>query len=148
VRICVAVIGVAISATLTACASVVSMRPAPQATAVACASVVARLQGTNIGSLGYRPTDAQGTLAWGTPADVTLTCGTTNSPPSSECVSFDNVDWAKSSTKQYVRYDTYGRQPTVTVLMTGQSVDPVTVLTTISDPVLAAIPKAANRCGG
>lgn len=135
-------------ASLTACAPVVSMRPAPNASSIACASIVARLRDTQLGDLGYRPTDAQGTLAWGNPPQATLTCGTINPPPSSQCVVFDHVAWARTTTKGSVRFDSYGRQPNITVLLVGSSVDPTTALSTISEPVLTAIPRASSRCGG
>jgi hypothetical protein len=134
---------------LAGCSPTVSLTPAPQATAVACAGVVVRLPG-RILTAEKRETDAQGTAAWGEPVRISLRCGVTATPPSSQCVSFDEVDWKVQSARdpggrqQYV-LTTYGRRPAVQVVLdAGLPSDQV--MPPISDAVAAAIPRTSLKC--
>jgi len=134
---------------LAGCSPIVTMTPpAPQATSPACAGVVVRLP-AQILTDAKRETDTQGTAAWGEPVRISLRCGVTATAPSSQCVTFDKVDWKVRSVpadrpKQYV-LTTYGRTPAVQVVLdaglpSDQAMPP------ISDAVSAAIPRAAARC--
>jgi hypothetical protein len=147
---------VAAALLLSGCSPIVTLTPAPQATAVACAGVVVRLpagidvdaSGKTI-ALGKRETDAQGTAAWGEPVRVSLRCGVTATPPSSQCVSFERVDWKVQSTRidgeqRYV-LTTYGRTPAVQVVLdAGLPSDQV--MPPISESIRAAIPRQSVRC--
>jgi hypothetical protein len=143
-----ALVAPAVPLLLTGCSPIVSLTPAPQATAVACAGVVVRLPDQLL-TERKRETDAQATAAWGEPVRVSLRCGVASTPPSSQCVSFDEVDWKVQSTRagskqQYV-LTTYGRSPVVQVVLdAGLPSDQV--MPPISDAIAAAIPKATLHC--
>jgi hypothetical protein len=149
VRRALALPAVAACVLLAGCSPIVTLTPAPQATAVACAGVVVRLPG-RILTEDKRETDAQGTAAWGEPVRISLRCGVTTTPPSSQCVTFDEVDWKVQSARsadgrqQYV-LTTYGRTPAVQVVLdAGLPSDQVMPL--ISDAVSTAIPRASLKC--
>ena len=133
---------------LAGCSPIVSLTPAPQATAVACAGVIVRLPG-QLGTAKKRETDAQATAAWGEPVTVTLRCGVTGVAPSSQCTTFDGVDWkvqgvASGRPKQFV-LTTYGRVPAVQVVL-DPSANAQVVMPAVSDAVAAAIPHASVHC--
>jgi hypothetical protein len=149
VRPALALPAVAACVLLAGCSPTVSLTPAPRATAVACAGVVVRLP-DRILTDDKRETDAQGTAAWGEPVRISLRCGVTATPPSSQCVTFDQVDWKVQSARgangrqQYV-LTTYGRTPAVQVVLdAGLPSDQV--MPPISDAVAAAIPRTPLRC--
>lgn len=105
---------------LTACSSTVHLMPAPKAGAVGCADVIVHLPKTLEGQR-LRPTDAQGTGAWGSPAGILLTCGITTPTVSTlTCASPGGVDWlvdySKNGGKTAI-YTTYGRVPGVQVVV-------------------------------
>jgi uncharacterized protein YceK len=134
---------------LAGCSPIVTLTPAPQATAVACAGVIVRLP-DQVGTAKKRETDAQGTAAWGEPVTVSLRCGVTGSAPSSQCVTFDEVDWKVASVpadepKQYV-LTTFGRTPVVQVVLDARLAPSDQVMPAISDAVSAAIPRTSARC--
>jgi Protein of unknown function (DUF3515) len=133
---------------LAGCSPIVSITPAPQATAVACAGVIVRLP-DQLGTAKKRETDAQATAAWGEPVTVSLRCGVTGVPPSSQCTTFEHVDWKvrgvqRGRPKQYV-LTTYGRTPAVQVVL-DPSANAQVVMPAISDAVAAAIPHATAHC--
>jgi hypothetical protein len=134
---------------LAGCSPIVTMTPAaPQATSPACAGVIVRLPGQLLAD-AKRETDTQGTAAWGEPVRISLRCGVTATAPSSQCVTFDKVDWKVRSVpagrpEQYV-LTTYGRSPAVQVVLdAGLPSDQV--MPAISDAVSAAIPRASAHC--
>ncbi|SDH27200.1 DUF3515 domain-containing protein [Agrococcus jejuensis] len=124
------------AATLTACASTVSLSAAPDATNPQCASVIVALpdvlaEGQVGGPLAERPTDAQATAAWGDPTAVTLRCGVPVPDPSTAtCLTISGVDWIdvteEGSTAQ--TYVTYGRDPAVEVVLDPEVISGGTVL--------------------
>jgi Protein of unknown function (DUF3515) len=146
----------AASLLLAGCTPIVTLTPAPEATAVACAAVVVRLPDQIVVRVAdqaltesKRETDAQGTAAWGEPVRISLRCGVTTTRPSSQCVTFDEVDWKVQSTssdgKQQYVLTTYGRSPVVQVVLdAGLPSDQV--MPPIADAVAAAIPRASLRC--
>jgi hypothetical protein len=133
---------------LAGCSPTVTLPPAPEATAVGCAGVVVRLP-DHLLTDQKRETDAQGTAAWGEPVRISLRCGVTGTPPSSQCVTFEGVDWKvqpvpAARPKQYV-LTTFGRSPAVQVVFdAGLPSDQV--MPPISDAVAGAIPHASARC--
>jgi hypothetical protein len=133
---------------LAGCSPIVSLAPAPRATAVACAGVVVRLPDRLVNA-DKRETDAQGTAAWGEPVTVSLRCGVTATPPSSQCVTFEKVDWKVQAVPadRPTRYvlTTYGRTPAVQVVLNA-GLPSDQVMPPISDAVAAAIPRATLRC--
>ncbi|NEM91518.1 DUF3515 family protein [Galbitalea soli] len=113
----------ALAATLTACTPTVALEPAAHATAVACASLVTQLPDT-VAGLPSRETNAQGTGAWGDPAEVLLRCGVAVPGPTStlECVTVNGVDWLSDPSQEpdFV-FTSYGRNPAVQVIIIGSS---------------------------
>ncbi|CAN5223210.1 DUF3515 domain-containing protein [soil metagenome] len=101
---------------ITACSPTVAMEPAAQATDPGCAEVIVRL--TTVNDLPQRETNAQATAAWGDPTSVLLRCGVAQPAPSTQCNSFDGVDWITddSNDPRYV-FTTYGRDPAVQVVI-------------------------------
>lgn len=109
-------IAAAVLVLLTGCAATVALKPAASATSAACATVVAQLPQT-VSTLDRRVTNAQGTGAWGTPADILLYCGVPVPGPSTlPCSSVNGIDWLlnASSSNAFV-FTTYGRNPAVSV---------------------------------
>jgi hypothetical protein len=89
-----------------------------------CASVVVLLPNT-VSTLGQRLTDAQGTGAWGTPADILLKCGVPVPDPTSAlpCVTVDGIDWLRNDAHAPVYvFTTYGRNPAVAVTVNSRDV--------------------------
>jgi hypothetical protein len=80
---------------------------------------------------------------------VALRCGVGAAPPSSQCTTFNGVDWKVEGVqtgrpKQYV-LTTYGRTPAVQVVL-APAANAQLVMPPISDAVASAIPHAAKRC--
>jgi hypothetical protein len=117
----VAVIGAGL---LTGCAPTVALTPAANATSAKCASVVVLLPDT-VSTLAQRQTNAQGTGAWGTPADILLRCGVPVPDPTSKlpCVTVDGIDWLRNDRDAPVYvFTTYGRDPAVAVTINSKNV--------------------------
>jgi hypothetical protein len=110
-------------ALLSGCAATVALSPAGEATNAKCASVVVQLPDT-VSTLGKRQTNAQGTGAWGEPADILLHCGVPVPDPNSlPCVTVDGIDWLrKSDPKEVFVFTTYGRDPAVSVTINSKDV--------------------------
>ena len=136
---------------LSACSGgTVAMTPAPDARAVGCADVSVRLpdvlgEGTST-QLQQRPTNAQATGAWGNPAAVLLWCGVqAPGPTTQECVEVNGVDWIidDSNAPKY-RFTTFGREPTVTVVLDNTVVSGTTVITDLSQAV--SVTQKIDQC--
>jgi hypothetical protein len=114
----------ALLAVLAGCAPTVALEPAAHATNAKCASVIASLPGS-VSTLAKRNTNAQGTGAWGTPADILLYCGAPVPDPTSTlvCITVDGVDWLRNDAKApiYV-FTTYGRDPAIAVTVNSKDV--------------------------
>ena len=141
--------GLAVTATvaLAGCSQAVAFDAAPSASDPDCAAVVVRLPDT-VAGLEKRDTDAQGTGAWGQPASVLLRCGVEPLGPTTDrCVSVDGVDWVidESDAPNYL-FTTYGRTPTVEVLIDNDAVSGTTAISDLSAAV-GAIP-AEGGCVG
>ncbi|HEY5229587.1 MAG TPA: DUF3515 domain-containing protein [Galbitalea sp.] len=109
---------------LSGCAATVALDPAGDATNAKCASVVVQLPGT-VSTLTQRQTNAQGTGAWGEPADILLRCGVPVPDPTSSlpCVTVDGIDWLrKADAKEVFVFTTYGRDPAVAVTINSKDV--------------------------
>jgi hypothetical protein len=133
---------------LTGCSATVAMKPAAQATSVKCASVVAQLPDT-VSTLAKRITNAQGTGAWGTPADILLRCGVPVPDPTSTlvCITVDGVDWLRNDKEAPVYvFTTYGRSPAVAVTINSKDVkaDGNAALTDLS--IAVASIKQKHKC--
>ncbi|MBH0023670.1 DUF3515 family protein [Salinibacterium sp. NSLL150] len=108
-------------ATLGGCAAIVPLEPADDAANPTCADVIVRLPDT-VAGLDKRETNAQGTGAWGTPANILLRCGVAVPDPTAElaCVTApeDGIDWLRddSDAPNYV-FTSYGRDPAVQVII-------------------------------
>lgn len=124
------------AATLSACASTVSVDAAPDATNPQCASVIVALpdvlaDGQVGGPLDQRATDSQATSAWGEPTAVTLRCGVpVPDPTTASCLTVAGVDWIDVSAEgsQAQTYVTYGRDPAVEVVIDPEVISGGTVL--------------------
>jgi hypothetical protein len=111
-------------AVLSGCAATVALSPAGDATSAKCASVVVLLPDT-VSTLSQRQTNAQGTGAWGEPADILLRCGVPVPDPTSSlpCVTVDGIDWLrKADPKEVFVFTTYGRDPAVAVTINSKDV--------------------------
>lgn len=144
----IAATAVAILGLLTGCSPTVALHPAAHATSADCAGVIARLPDT-VSTLSQRETNAQGTSAWGTPADILLRCGVAVPSPTSTlpCLTVDGVDWLRNDAGAplYV-FTTYGRVPAVSVTVNSKNVnaDGNAALTDLQ-PAVASI-KSIHRC--
>ncbi len=119
-----------IAALLTGCSPIVALDPAPHANDPACADVIVRLPDT-LEHLPKRETNAQGTGAWGDPAEVLLRCGVAV-PSVSElpCVQTDDdFFWLRDDTNapSYV-FTSYGRTPAIAVVIDQNKLAPGVVL--------------------
>lgn len=145
--------------TLSGCAGTVPMTPAPDAKAVGCAEVTVRLpnelggatdaQGNpNSVPLARRDTNAQATGAWGDPAAVLLWCGEDAPGPSTlPCVSINGVDWiVDDSAAPSYRFTTFGRTPTVSVVVDSDRASGSTVLADLSSAV--SVTEQTDACLG
>jgi hypothetical protein len=109
---------------LSGCAATVALEPAGDATNARCASVIVQLPDT-VSTLTQRQTNAQGTGAWGEPADILLRCGVPVPDPTSSlpCVTVDGIDWLrKADPKEVFVFTTYGRDPAVAVTINSKDV--------------------------
>jgi hypothetical protein len=140
--IALALVGLA-AATLTACASTVSLDAADDATNPACASVIVSLPeaigATEPGGpFAERPTDAQATAAWGEPAAVTLRCGVpVPGPSTATCATVGGVDWIDVTEEgsEVRTLVTYGRDPAVELVIDPDLLSASTVLGDLSSAV-------------
>jgi len=114
---------------LTSCASTVSLESAPAANSPRCAAVSVRLPDTIDGNQ-QRPTDAQATSAWGTPANVILRCGLPEVLASTlPCVTAGGIDWLVDDSKApNYRFITFGRKPATEVIVDSKKASGVQAL--------------------
>ena len=143
-----AALAVIIVGVLTGCTPTVALTPAASATDAKCASVIVLLP-TTVSTLPQRNTDAQGTGAWGDPADILLRCGVPVPDPTSAlpCVTVDGIDWLVNDRDRPVYvFTTYGRDPAVAVTVNATDLrsDRNQALTDLA-LAIAAIP-AKHRC--
>ena len=119
---------------LSACAGIVPMEAAPEANDPACADVIVRLPDT-VAELGKRETNAQSTGAWGEPASVLLRCGIEPSGPTPlPCVNVNGIDWIRDdSAAPIYRFEAYGRQPGLEVIVNAESDPPVSGTSALID---------------
>lgn len=105
-------------ATLTGCASAVSLDPAPAANNPKCAAITVRLP-DEIDGNKRRATDAQATGAWGTPAVILERCGLPEVLASTlTCVTAGGIDWlVDDSQAPKYRFITFGRNPATEVIV-------------------------------
>lgn len=151
--------GLAIAAilALSGCAGTVAMQPAPSAREVGCADVTVRLPSSIGGSkdslgnpnsqpLDRRETNAQATGAWGDPATVLLWCGVDTPGPSPlPCVTINGVDWiVDDSQAPNYKFTTFGREPSVSVVIDSDKVSGSTAITDLSTAVSAT--KQVGAC--
>jgi hypothetical protein len=133
-------------AALTGCTQAVPMDAAPDAANKLCAALVVKLPDTVDGDAAKRETNAQGTGAWGTPAEALLQCGVKDADASLlECRTFDGVDWLiDPSDENLVTATTYGRDPAVRVAIDKDVPGPGVILSDLARAV-SAIP-ATKTC--
>jgi hypothetical protein len=131
-------------ASTSACAGTVPMEAAPAAFDTGCAEVVVRSPSDVIG-LSARRTDAQGTGAWGEPAQILLRCGVPDPGPSAECITEGGVNWTiEDSGAGVVRATTYGRSPITEVIIDPGLSGGREILAALA-PALSRVPALA-RC--
>ena len=122
---------------LVGCTPAVALQPADDATNPSCADVIVRLPDT-VAGLDARETNAQATGAWGTPAEVLLRCGVPVPDPTStlSCVEVDGVNWLRDSSgdPNFV-FTSYGRDPATEVIINGETVSGLTVLTDLASAI-------------
>jgi hypothetical protein len=120
-----AAIAALVAGVLTGCAPTVALTPAGDATSAKCAGVIVRLPST-VSTLNQRQTDAQGTSAWGEPADILLRCGVPVPDPTATlpCITIDGIDWLQKADRDEVYvFTTYGRNPAIAVTINTKDVD-------------------------
>jgi hypothetical protein len=135
------------AAGLASCAGDVPMQAAASSNEPACADVVVRLPAT-VADLPLRHTNAQSTGAWGDPAAVLLTCGIEPSGPTTDqCVSVDGVDWIiDRSQEPLFRFEAYGREPGLEVIVDSEQVSGTAVVTDLS--AVARLLPQTRQCVG
>lgn len=123
------------------------MSPEPDARIVECAEVTVRLP-DEVAGLTQRETNAQATGAWGDPASVLFWCGAPAPGPTTDrCVSVNGIDWIiDESEEPRYRFTSYGRFPTVTVVVDNAVVSGTTAITDLSSAV--SVTAVVNRCVG
>ena len=122
---------------LTGCAQSVALRAADNAADPACADVITRLPEA-VAELELRPTNAQGTGAWGSPADVLLYCGVDVPDPTSTltCVTVDGIDWLRDPEDDpNFTFITYGRDPAIAVVVNSETISGGAALTDLSTAI-------------
>jgi hypothetical protein len=136
----------ALSASLTACTSTVSLQSAPAANDPGCAAITVRLP-DDIDGNAQRPTDAQATSAWGSPTRIILRCGLPEVKASTLiCTTIGGVDWlVDPSEEPSYRFITFGRNPATEVIVDYKHASGVSTIEALSQAV-AAGPKADVRC--
>lgn len=129
-----AAITIALSLTLSGCASAVPMEPADDANNPACADVIVRLPKT-VADLPKRATNAQATGAWGDPVGVELRCGVPTSGPTTDmCVSVKGVDWIIDDSEAPIyRFEAYGREPGLEVFVNSELASGTMVATDLTN---------------
>ena len=135
-----AVVGVS-AASLSSCTATVALDPAPQANNPRCAAVSVRLPDSIEGNQ-QRPTDAQATGAWGTPARIILRCGLPEVLASTlPCVTAGGIDWLVDSSKApSYRFITFGRKPATEVIVDSKNASGVTALDALGLSISQGIP--------
>lgn len=137
-------VAVLVALSAAGCSGAVPMAVAPTASAVGCAGIVARLP-SDVTGLPQRETDAQGTGAWGDPAQVLLRCGVSDPAPSAQCLTEGDVDWTiDDSDPALVTASTYGREPAVEVVLDASLTGGREILAALALSV-ASVP-ATERC--
>lgn len=123
---------------LTACAPAASVEPAPAAHDPDCAEVMLALP-EEIGEYSKRPTTSQGAAAWGDPSAVVLRCGVEPIGPTEHpCVAPMDVDWVWIEGDDHVQLISYGREPSVEVLLDSEQLSEDTTMNAqfaLSEPV-------------
>lgn len=123
---------------LTACAPAASVEPGPHAQDPACADVMLTLP-EEIGDYSQRPTTSQSTSVWGDPSAVVLRCGVEPIGPTEHpCVAPAGVDWVWIDHQDHVQLISYGREPSVEVLLDGDQLSEDTTMNAqfaLSEPV-------------
>ena len=136
----------ALSLSLTACTSTVSLQAAPASNDPGCAAITVRLP-DNVDGNAQRPTDAQSTSAWGSPTRVILRCGLPEVKASTLiCTTIGGVDWlVDPSQAPSYRFITFGRNPATEIIVDYKHASGVSSLDALSQAV-AAGPAADVRC--
>lgn len=92
-----------------------------------------------IGEYAKRPTTSQGTAAWGDPSAVVLRCGVEPIGPTEHpCVAPSDVDWVWIEQDDHVQLISFGREPTVEVLLDAEQLSEDTTMNAqfaLSEPV-------------
>jgi hypothetical protein len=117
--------------------SAVSMSLPPGAQAQACTTLGAALPHTVLGHARRTTKPASPALAaWGDPA-IILRCGVAAPGPSTDCESVNGVDWVVTQLSNGVEFTTFGRTPSVEVLVPSRYAPEAFALTSMSTPVAA-----------
>ena len=123
---------------LTACAASASVESAPYAQDPACAEVMLTLP-EEIGDFSQRSTTSQATAVWGDPSAVVLRCGVEPIGPTDDpCVAPAGVDWVWIDHEDHVQLISFGREPSVEVLLDGDQLSEDTTMNAqfaLSEPV-------------
>lgn len=111
---------------LSGCSAIVPVDAAQQSNDPACADVIVRLPGSVDGQ-AKRETNAQATGAWGEPASVLLRCGIEPTGPTTlPCVNLNGIDWIRDDSQAPLfRFEAYGRQPGLEVIVDAEAEPPV-----------------------
>lgn len=110
-------------ALLVGCSPTVSTAPAAEdANNPACADAIVRMPDA-IESYAKRQTDAQATVAWGTPTAVLLYCGVPVPEVSDlDCIEYQGIYWLREVVDAGYAFTTYGRDPAIRVIVDDEIV--------------------------
>jgi hypothetical protein len=135
-----------LGATLTGCVQTIALDPAENAIDPGCAEIVVHAP-VEVATFAIRETNAQGTVAWGTPSSVILRCGVPEPDPTStlQCVRVGTVDWLRDDADDpnFV-FTTYGRSPATEVIIDSNSASAIAALTDLESAV--ALTEKTSEC--
>lgn len=91
-----------------------------------------------IGDLDRRTTSSQSTAVWGDPTEIVLRCGVPPIGPTQEpCVRYGDIDWVTLEQEDSDSWQlvSYGREPTIEVLMAMEQISSINAMPPLSDAV-------------
>ena len=133
---------------LASCAASVAVPAAPNSTDPACAQALVSIRGADdLDGHARREVGSQATAAWGDDGAIELRCGLDSLAPSTDpCQSLGGVDWVVTQVDGRTIFTAYGRTPTLSVSVAGNSPTGTDVILDTLAPAAAALPKNGREC--
>lgn len=136
------------TALLSSCAASVAVPAATHSTDPVCAQALVAIRGADdIDGHPRREVDSQATAAWGDDGEIQLRCGLDVLAPSTNpCQTVGDVDWVVTQADGRTIFTAYGRAPTLSVSVAGNSPTGTDVILDTLAPAAAALPKNGRAC--